>query len=269
MIYTQLLHEILRYGSKNRDTIELMHVPLRVPSSCLYQFEKVRPLSKTAEYMMAEFAWYLSGDRDHTEIAKHAELWRKIKNEDGTLNSNYGHLVFYNRSIHPSLGDICLSPFEWAARCLEKDVDSRQGMVTYNTGGFNYPGNKDYICSQHQAFYIRNGKLLCYIALRSSDAIYGLTYNMPWWQFVYQQMFLRLRKTYPSLELTDIKVTIYSAHIYTKHINLVEDMLAEDYKEYNFLLEQPIPLGQDHDWYKENLIWTFSPDIKRVALGVR
>ena len=267
MNYLELLNEILTRGSKNRDTLELMHQNLIVPKTCLYDFHPSRKLKQTAKYMMEEIAWYMSGDRDHKEIAKSAELWRKIKNVDGTLNSNYGHLVFYNRTPHASLGAVCLPPFEWAAKALEFDTHSRQGIVTYNTGGNNYVGNLDYICSQHQAFYIRNNTLLCYIALRSSDAIYGLTYNMPWWQLVYQQMFVRLKATYPSLQISDIKVTIYSAHIYEKHFQLVKDMLAGEVEELEFYLKESLPLGHTHSWYKENLLWSQEDSV--VSLGIK
>ena len=267
MNYIDLLWEIMQEGKQIKDTKELMHVNLIVPKGCLYSFPEVRPLHQTGKYMEEEVAWYMSGNRDHTEIAKHAELWRKIKNADGTLNSNYGNLVFYNRTQHPSLGDVCLPPFEWAARSLESNVDSRQGVVTYNNGGFNYVGNLDYICSQHQAFYIRNNTLLCYIALRSSDAIFGLTYNMPWWQLVYQQMFLRLQKTYPELKSASIQVTIYSAHIYERHFELVRRMLRSDNIEtYEFFLGKELPLGQSYEWYKENLRWIKLTHPKSVTL---
>lgn len=267
MNYIDLLWEIMQEGRQVRDTKELMHVNLVVPKGCLYDFPEVRPLNETEKYLKAEVAWYMSGDRDHTEIAKHAELWRKIKNEDGTLNSNYGHLVFYNCTLHPSLGDVCLPPFEWAARALEIDKNSRQGMVTYNSGGFNYTENKDYICSQHQAFYIRDNTLLCYIALRSSDAIFGLTYNMPWWQLVYQQMFLRLQKTYVELRSASIQVTIYSAHIYERHFELVKKMLrCDNIKTYRFFLEKEIPLGESHERYKANFKWIKSENPRTMAL---
>ena len=267
MTYLELLWKVMETGDTVKDTREIMHVQLSVPSQCLYDFTS-RRLTDTNKYLMAETAWYMSGNRDHTEIAKHAELWRKIKNTDGTLNSNYGYLVFYNHTWHPSLQNICLSPFEWAAQSLEVNVNSRQGIITYNTGGFNYIGNMDYICSQHQAFYIRKDTLLCYVALRSSDAIYGLTYNMPWWQLVYQQMFLRLKKKYPYLKRSSIEVTIYSAHIYNKHFKLVKNILEEYTKIYTFNLIKEIPLHQTYNWYKENLKWQVDNTYRIVHLNV-
>ena len=266
MNYVELLREILENGKKNRDTLELMHVPLLVNEDCIYDFPEVRPLSQTSQYMMAEIPWFMSGDRDQKEISKYAKLWSKIKNVDGTVNSNYGHLVFYNVVVHPSLGSVALPPFEWAAKCLEEDWNSRQGVVTYNTGAYNYPGNLDYICSQHQAFYIRNESLLCFVALRSSDSIWGLPYNMVWWQLIYQQMYIRLKKKYPWLRKSGIKVTIYSSHIYEKHFELVRKMLNTFEKVHTFKLEEEIPLGHNHEWYKEHLKFEFKNEVCLLGL---
>lgn len=264
MLYPELLEEIMTCGETVKGTKELMHVQLRVPKHCLYDFPGVRPLDKIMDYAKNEIPWYMSGDRNSSFISEKASLWREIKNPDGTLNSNYGFLVFYNRTEHPSYRDQdsreketiemhTLPPFEWAARALEKDSTSRQGMVTYNTGGFNFVGNRDYICSQHQAFYIRDNRLLCYIALRSSDSIFGLPYNMVWWQTVYQQMLHRLRKTFPLLVEEDIIVTIYSSHIYERHYELVEKMLETKPFKYEYNLRTAIPLNNSLDWYLKNI----------------
>lgn len=162
------------------------------------------------------------------------------------------------------MGPITKTPFEWAVYSLEKDRESRQAVMTYNTGAFNFEGNNDYICTQHQAFFIRKGRLECYIALRSSDAIFGLTYNMPWWSIVHQQLFLRLKEKYPELQLGAIRVTIYSAHIYEQHWSLVRSMLATDIKRYQAVLQRPIPLNHSIEWYVENMASHIKIDVAQL-----
>lgn len=260
MNYIGLMQRIMFFGEtispRKQEIKELMYQDLEVENS-IFEFKGVRELSDILKYWKAEFAWYMSGDREASKIEPYAKLWGKIKNFDGTLNSNYGFLVFYNKTDHPSEKDYKISmgvmtPFSWAARNLEVDEHSRQAVITYNTGGFNFVGNKDYICTQHQAFFIRNKKLHCYIALRSSDAIFGLTYNMPWWQVVTQQLLLRLQLTYPWLELGEMRVKIYSAHIYKQHYELVNKMLTAPIIGYNMRVLKLIPLGQSFEWYYEN-----------------
>jgi thymidylate synthase len=262
--YPELLKSILYYGKevspRNRTVRELVKVQLTIPPDCnIYAWPGIRPIEKIESYLWEELAWYMSGNRLAKHIAKFAGLWEKIKNSDGTLNSNYGFLVFYNATAHPSLGRVTHTPFEWARRALINDQDSRQAIITYNTGGFNFDGNDDYICTQHQSFLIRNNTLHCFVALRSSDAIFGLTFNMPWWSLVQQQLWLSLRNYYPDLKIGHIEVDIYSAHIYAHHFELVREMTSKKPDYYRLKVENTIPLGAlneercDLDWYRKNI----------------
>ena len=260
MNYPQLLKHIMNEGvvvnPRGREVREVMKTQLTIePYSNLYAWKNARPIEKIEGYLWEELAWYMSGERKAEHIAKFAGLWDKIKNSDGTLNSNYGFLVFYNRTWHPSLGLVTSTPFQWAVKCLKNDRYSRQAVMTYNTGGFNFEGNDDYICTQHQAFFIRDNVLRCFIALRSSDAIFGLTFNMPWWSLVHQQLWQYLKEFYPDLQLGDIELDIYSAHIYSIHYKLVESMLAEKPERYRLAVEQRIPISGNLElsWYRENL----------------
>lgn len=259
MEYTHLLKRIMKDGEKaaprGQEIKEIMHVKLDVGQRCLYDFPS-RPFGKTWAYTQKELAWYLSGDRNSSAIIQHAKMWGEIQNLDKTVNSNYGHLVFYRKGSHPTMGHRkikMLPPFEWAAQSLENDMDSRQAIMTYNSGGYNFIGNRDYICTQHQAFYIRKNRLLCYIALRSSDSIFGLAHNMPWWQLVYQMLHLRLLAKYPGLTAEHINVTIYSSHIYKRHYELVRNMIRGKNKRYRLQLREMIPLHKSQEWYEQNL----------------
>ena len=260
MNYPELLRQIMNEGTTQapagREIREVVKTRLVVEPDCnIYAWPVARPLGKIASYLWHELAWYLSGDRDVAHISPHARLWDKIKNPDGTANSNYGHLVFYNKTKHPSLGNVTVTPFQWAFRSLKNDLSSRQAVITYNTGGFNFDGNYDYICTQHQAFLVRNNILRCFVALRSSDAIFGLTFNMPWWSLVQQQLLHELRFYYPSLQLGPIEVDIYSAHVYAQHYKLVEAMISEKPHRYQLRADEKIPISNKLgiEWYNEHL----------------
>jgi thymidylate synthase len=252
MRYNELLREINNSGvpvsPKSEECRELMHVQLEVKEP-LWEFTGARELKHMMPYQWKELAWYFSGERESYFIRNAAKLWEQQQNSDDTLNSNYGFLVFYQKQKHPSLGNVCMPPFDWAWKSLSLDKDSRRAVINYNTGQYNFLDNKDYICTQHQAFYIRGNKLLCYVALRSSDAIYGLPYNMVWWRTVYQMMMFRLKPFYPELEQEEIIVTIYSAHIYKRHYDLVDRMLQAPVKTYDFKLKEAMPLGLMLGWY--------------------
>lgn len=256
MNYRDLLGSIMTYGKpvspKGEECKELMHVQLEVGAP-LWEFEGVRELARLTKYMFREHAWYFGGDRDAAYISQYAKLWDEQKNDDNSLNSQYGILVFYQKQKHPTMGFQCMAPFEWAWKSLALDKDSRRAMIVYNSGAYNFLGNKDFICSTCQAFYIRGNKLLCYITLRSSDALLGVPYNSCFWRTVYQMMYLKLKNLYPELEQTDILVTIHSAHIYAKHFSLVEKMLAVKINLYDLVLKEEIPLGLNPEWYHDHI----------------
>lgn len=256
--YISLLTTIMNYGKvvspRGKEIKELMHVKLNIAPECnVYSFPEVRDINLLTNYANKELPWYYSGIRDADYIKNEAKIWKKIVNPDNSLNSNYGYLVYYHQTIHPSLGNITKTPFHWALYSLIEDKDTRQAIMTYNNGGYNYVGNNDYICTQHQAFFIRDNILKCFIALRSSDSIYGLPYNMMWWSLVHQDLYLQLLPTYPDLKRGDIEVDIYSSHIYQPHYELVDKMLEGKNKRHFLELNRPMEIGHSLSYYLENL----------------
>jgi thymidylate synthase len=244
----------MKYGKKvyphGSEIKEIVHAHLTIePKEIIYSFPGVREFDKIWSYASQECAWYLSGDRSPDFIQEKAKLWSKITNPDGSLNSQYGYLVFYHKTPHPSMGDVTMTPFDWALDCLKKDKDSRQAVITFNNGGYNFINNFDYICTQHMSFLIRGNRLRCFIALRSSDSIWGLPYNYIFWSLVHQNLFLHLKKVYPRLVLGNIEIDIYSSHIYAKHYDLVESMLAVKPEVLSMKLLEEIPLGLDLNYY--------------------
>ena len=252
--YYTLLLKILNEGQvvkpHGEEIKELMHVQFAIQPNCnIYSWPEVRSVDHLLAYAYKEMAWYLSGDRTSDYIKGEAKLWSKITNLDGTLNSNYGYLVFYHRTLHPSLKGTTYTPYEWAFNSLVNDKDTRQAVMTYNNGGYNFDNNHDYICTQHQAFFIRDNFLKCFIALRSSDSIWGLPYNMIWWSFVQQELYLDLLPVYPDLKLGNIEVDIYSSHIYSRHYDLVKKMLSNRHERHFLELQKIMPIGKQLEWY--------------------
>lgn len=255
MNYLELLEKVYTEGvkikSRGEETKECMNLDLEIDSANLYSWPLARPLSKIMDYANKELAWYLSCDRGSEYIQDKAKLWEKIKNKDGSINSQYGYLVFEQKTAHPSLGDITMTGFEWAKYTLLKEIDTRRAIITFNNGGYNYESD-DFLCTQHMAFFVRNGKLDCFIALRSSDLIYGQPYNQIFWSMVHQQLFLSLVHKYKDLKLGKIMVKIYSAHLYSKHYKLVSEMLSEKPERFFLRLVEILPIGNEIDFYLKN-----------------
>lgn len=251
MDFYSLLKEISEKGKDVRPrgflTKELLGEKLVISEYNLFSTPIHRSFESVSKYLWAETAWYMSGDKSPDKIIKNARMWHDIKNPDGTINSNYGHRVFYRKNTYGVTG------FEFAKSCLLADKESRNAIIPYNEPDLCWLGNKDFICTQHQRFLIRNEELICFVSLRSSDAIFGLYFNCPWWSLVHQQMLLSLLPKYPNLKLGRIEVFIESAHIYERHFGLAEKIISSPQEKYFVRWLDVIPLNKTFEWYADNL----------------
>lgn len=249
MDYFTLLKKVYTKGeivvSRGLKTLELRNQILELDTYNCFSVSKIRDWEDIKKYLYPELAWYMSGERDISPILPYSKFWEQIRNKDNTANSNYGDLVFYRKNIHG------ITSFQWALNRLVEDKYTRKAIVLYNDRSFFFPENKDLICNQHQNFHIRNNYLECSVCLRSSDMLYGLTFNCPWWSFVQQMMFLFLKDYYPELKLGSITAFLESVHIYENKFNLVNQMLEDSTKqEERYLkLKKIVPLGLSFEEY--------------------
>lgn len=206
------------------------------------------PNEGVGKYLISELLWYFSGSDRAEFISLFGSMWDRIKNEDGTLNSNYGRQVFYN-----STPGCKMTRYNWAVYSLRKDKDTRQAIIPYVDNRVYLPENgKDFTCTQLQHFFIRDNTLHSIVYIRSSDSIYGLNYDIPFWSIVCQIMAERLRheednnsqikkfaeegcqlEHYPDLKLGNLVIMIGSSHLYKPHYELYEKLKAEYDKDQN------------------------------------
>jgi len=234
--------------SRGLETKELIEKKLSLDTTNLYSVDSVRELPLIKKYLFGELSWYFSGSRDVDDIAKYSKFWNKIKNEDGTVNSNYGHLVFYKSNKY------CNTQYNWVKDQLIIDQFSRKAVILYNDKDLYYYNNKDFCCTQLQQFFIRNGKLHSIIYIRSSDMIKGLTFDIPFWSIVQQQLLFDLKDKYGDLELGGLSINIGSVHIYKNDLELVKNMINSNNKRiYQVKLKEKIELHYPQSWYEKNI----------------
>lgn len=204
---------------------------LENPLSCLYQNEY---RSSQKKYISAELIWYFNARRDVEFISKYAKFWNSIQNEDGTVNSSYGYLLFgkKNRFGH--------TQYDWALKSLKKDEDSRQAVLHFNLPEHQYQTNKDFVCTMYGIFQIRDNKLNFTVSMRSNDVIWGLPTDIAFFAILQSQMVSHLKHTYPDLELGTYTHIANSYHIYEHHFEAVNKML-----EFDFLPESIPAVKQD------------------------
>lgn len=167
------------------------------------------------DYLDKEMEWYHSGSLMACDISENASMWDRIKDTNGTVNSNYGFLTMVQKWGGKS-------QLEWCVDSLIKDPNTRQAVMNYNQPIHKYNGVKDFVCTLTQTFIKRAGRLDTIVLMRSNDIIYGLSYDIPWFAYVQKKV----------SEETGIPIGKYnhyatSLHVYEKHFDMIEGMSNE------------------------------------------
>jgi len=182
------------------------------------------------KYFAGELVWYLNKDRDVEYIGNFSNFWKNITNPStNEINSNYGSLLFGDQ-----LG--------WVRNSLIQDKNTRQAIAFLNQPKFQFPSNKDFVCTMYLNFWIRDNKLNMKVQMRSNDIFYGLTYDAPFFSFVHQHMRLWLLETYPQLELGQYFHCADNIHFYEQHFELADKIANEAEtasEDYSFEITEP------------------------------
>lgn len=173
---------------------------------------------KLTEYVHRELAWYKSTSLSvHDIIAPIPDIWLKVADEHGFINSNYGWCIWSadnsNQYFH-------------ALNALKQDKNTRRACMIYIRPEmqveYNAHGMSDFMCTYNTQLLIRNNKLHYIVSMRSNDSVYGYKNDRFWHNYVHDQLLYDLKDTYPDLEKGDVYWNAASLHVYERHFDLVE-----------------------------------------------
>ena len=121
------------------------------------------------EYAEAEWQWYLTGD-PHVErlgkiYGKIPEIWKRMANEFGSVNSNYGWQ--WQR------GGNHVSQLDYVISLLKDNPKTRQACISIYDGKEHRDYKYDTPCTYAIQFTIVNDKLNMCVTMRSNDLWYG------------------------------------------------------------------------------------------------
>lgn len=168
-------------------------------------------------YLAVEESLYLSGERRALVWAETAsKFWADLGDRDGLITSNYGWLIFHNRSLPDSK-----TPWEWAMTSLKRDRDSRQAYIRIALPEHQWEGNPDQTCTLHLMLAIRHGRLHGTTVMRSNDVIKGLPYDMPWFCRV-----LNMAATELGVPTGTYTHIAHSMHLYERDLNTALELLG-------------------------------------------
>lgn len=185
------------------------------------------PETKEGKYLRAEFVWYMSGCLLPYFIGNYGSLWNKLVDSRGYVNSNYGYRVFYE----PVGINNSMSAIEFVINKLNTDMYTREAIIQYNNKTMYNTDAIDFTCTQNQHFMIRptghkriddSIRLHNIVSMRSSDIIKGLTFDIPWWDFIGQ---LIAREFMINSRFINLAINIGSMHCYSSDKELLSSLI--------------------------------------------
>ena len=152
------------YGEQFDDTQALFNVGFYIenPMSNLIE-DKDRDWKWN--YAEAEWQWYLSGDNNISKLGelygKVPEIWKRMADEDGNVNSNYGWQ--WERTSQLSI----------VVQMLKDNPDTRQAAISIYDAKEISDYTNDTPCTYAVQFTIVHGRLDMCVTMRSNDLWFG------------------------------------------------------------------------------------------------
>ena len=121
------------------------------------------------KYAKAEWQWYLSGLPNIKMLGeiygKVPEIWKRMANEEGYVNSNYGYQ--WER------GDSHTSQLDNVISLLRNNPNTRQAVISIYDGKEHQDYKLDTPCTYAIQFTVLNNKLNMCVTMRSNDLWFG------------------------------------------------------------------------------------------------
>jgi thymidylate synthase len=112
---------------------------------------------------------------------------------------------------------------------LIENPDSRRAQMVYNRPSiwveYNENGKSDFICTNAQTVYIRDGKLHMVSQMRSNDVVFGYKNDYAWAQYLMDRFVTdynsETNNAHPIVK-GDLTWQVMNLHVYSRHFDLVK-----------------------------------------------
>ena len=223
--YLTLLEHVKQNGQKKEDrtgtgTMSVFGYQMR------FNLNESFPLLTTKKVhlksVIYELLWFLSGDTNIKFLKDNGvSIWDEWADENGNLGPVYGHQW---RSWPTSEGKE-IDQISNLINQIKKTPDSRRLIVSaWNVGEINKM--KLPPCHCFFQFYVVDGRLSSQLYQRSADIFLGVPFNIASYALLTQMI-----AHVCGLECGEFIHTLGDAHIYTNHINQVNEQLRRKPKK--------------------------------------
>ncbi len=156
------------------------------------------------DYADYEWDWYLKGNRDASQIAGRAKIWKQMMVPTTTeVNSNYGYFWKYNNQLNRVIDD------------LKFNKETRRAIVVHyilhEIDRYKY----DTPCNDVLNFYIKDDKLHLTVFARSIDLVFGFCNDQ--YTFAKLMEYVSLKTKYP---VGEMHWFVTNLHVYPRHYDM-------------------------------------------------
>lgn len=159
-----------------------------------------------------ELAWYQSMSLNVNDIPEPIPtIWKEVSSKHGFINSNYGYLIWSDENHNQ---------YDNVLKELQSNPFSRRAEMIYTRPSiwkeYNKDGMSDWICTDSVQYFIRSGKLVAHVRMRSNDLVFGYKGDYAWQRHVQTILAQDL-----GVDIGDLIWTVGSAHVYERHLHMI------------------------------------------------
>ena len=166
--FKYFFREIMKSGVKFGDTYALFNVGFTIENPLdnhILDKGSIVPRNWKHNYAHAEWMWYLTGDPKISTLGeiygKVPEIWKRMANGRGQVNSNYGYQWERNEQLDTIITKLRTEP------------TTRQACISIYDGKEIEKYYNDTPCTYAVQFTILDDKLNMCVTMRSNDLWYG------------------------------------------------------------------------------------------------
>ena len=219
-VYHDLLKHVLEHGHKKGDrtgtgTLSVFGYQMR------FNLAEGFPLLTTKKVhlksIIHELLWFLQGSTNIAYLKENGvRIWDEWADENGNLGPVYG----YQWRNWPKPNGESIDQITQVVNSIKNNPNSRRLIVSaWNVADVDQM--KLPPCHAFFQFYVADGKLSCQLYQRSADIFLGVPFNIA----SYALLTMMVAQVC-DLELGDFVHTLGDAHIYTNHMDQVNEQLS-------------------------------------------
>ena len=218
--YHDLVRHVLEHGNKKEDrtgtgTLSVFGYQMR------FDLAEGFPLLTTKKVhlksIIHELLWFLQGSTNIAYLKENnVRIWDEWADENGNLGPVYG----YQWRNWPKPDGSHIDQISQVVNAIKNNPDSRRLIVSaWNVADVDQM--KLPPCHAFFQFYVGDGKLSCQLYQRSADIFLGVPFNIA----SYALLTMMVAQVC-GLKLGDFVHTLGDAHIYSNHLDQVNEQLA-------------------------------------------